>query len=94
MDIETLSGAYLVITVVIAAFLLILAILWILVPFAVFGVKPLLRDLIAEQRRTYEMLAAVSQQLHNASQVAVVDRPANTTVVETTRPVDPLSSRY
>lgn len=48
-----------------AVFLLVLAILWILVPFAIFGIKPLLRDLIAEQRKSYAALATISQQLHN-----------------------------
>ncbi|KAF1701691.1 hypothetical protein [Pseudoxanthomonas suwonensis] len=37
-------------------FALILTVLWILVPFAVFGIKPLLRQLIAEQRRTNDLL--------------------------------------
>lgn len=48
-------------------FSVILAILWILVPFAIFGIKPLLRDLIAEQRKTYAALATISQQIHTAS---------------------------
>ena len=39
------------------AFALIVSILWILVPFAVFGIKPLLHDLIAQQKRTNELLA-------------------------------------
>lgn len=102
MDIETLSGGYLILGSIVAAFLFILAILWILVPFAVFGTKPLLRTLIAEQRRTYEMLAAVSQQLHNAAAAppVVIERPAHTTVVETPRridpldPIDPMPPRY
>src|SRR5690606_21408445 len=40
-----------------AIFALILTVLWILVPFAVFGIKSLLRQLIAEQRRTNDLLA-------------------------------------
>ena len=48
-------------------FAVILTILWILVPFAIFGIKPLLRDLIAEQRKTYAALATISQQIHTAS---------------------------
>jgi hypothetical protein len=35
---------------------LILAIAWIVLPFALIGVKPLLRELIAETRRTNAML--------------------------------------
>lgn len=57
-------------------FSVILAILWILVPFAIFGIKPLLRDLIAEQRKTYAALATISQQIHTASLLAA-PIPAN-----------------
>jgi hypothetical protein len=35
---------------------LLVAVLWILLPFAVFGLKGLLRDAIAQQRRTNELL--------------------------------------
>ena len=54
-------------------FLLLVGILWILVPFAVFGIKPLLRQLIAEQKRTNEALTRISQQIHPIA-IAVVDR--------------------
>jgi len=37
-------------------FLIVLAICWIILPFAVIGTKPLLRQLIAETRRTNELL--------------------------------------
>lgn len=40
-------------------FALLLAILWILVPFAIFGIKPLLRDLIYQQQRTNTMLTSI-----------------------------------
>jgi hypothetical protein len=33
------------------AFLFLLAILWALVPFAIFGIKPILRDILAELRK-------------------------------------------
>ena len=46
-------------------FLLVLAVLWICVPFAVFGIKPLLRDLIAEQRKTQELLSAIGRQIRD-----------------------------
>ena len=96
MDTEALSGGFLILGSVVAVFLFILAILWILVPFAVFGIKPLLRTLITEQRRTYESLAAVSQQLHNAAAAppVVIERPAQPTVVETPRRIDPDAPRY
>ena len=45
-----------VLMIVAGIFALILTVLWILVPFAVFGIKPLLRQLIAEQRRTNDLL--------------------------------------
>ena len=42
-------------------FLLLLGILWILVPFAVLGIKPLLRQLLEEQRRTNQLLSGGGQ---------------------------------
>lgn len=39
---------------------LVVAILWICMPFAIFGTKPLLRELIAEQRKTNQYLAAAA----------------------------------
>ncbi|WP_282257492.1 hypothetical protein [Stenotrophomonas sp. PS02301] len=36
-----------------------LGLLWIFVPFAIFGIKGLLRQLVAEQRRTNEILSRV-----------------------------------
>jgi len=46
-------------------FLFVLAILWICVPFAVFGIKPFLRQLIAEQSKTQETLAALGRQIRD-----------------------------
>lgn len=43
-------------------FVLLLAILWILVPFAIFGIKPLLKQLIAEQKATNKLLQLLSAQ--------------------------------
>jgi hypothetical protein len=37
-------------------FLLVLAVLWFLLPFAVFGVKDYLADLVKEQKKTNELL--------------------------------------
>lgn len=53
-----------------AIFGLILAVLWILVPFALFGIKPLLRELIAEQRRANELSARIAA---SPSTVVVAD---------------------
>lgn len=44
-----------------ALFSIALAILWILVPFAIFGVKPLLRELITEQRKTQALLVEIGK---------------------------------
>ena len=53
-----------------AIFGLILPVLWILVPFALFGIKPLLRELIAEQRRANELSARIAA---TPAQVVVAD---------------------
>ena len=45
--------------------LFVLAVLWICVPFAIFAIKPLLRELIAEQRKTQETLAAIGRQIRD-----------------------------
>ena len=39
----------------------ILSVLWILVPFAIFGIKGLLKQLIAEQRRANDLLTGMAQ---------------------------------
>ena len=39
-------------------FLIVLAICWLILPFALIGTKPLLRQLIQEQKRTNELLSA------------------------------------
>ncbi|MBS0339828.1 MAG: hypothetical protein JSS56_04840 [Proteobacteria bacterium] len=38
----------------------VVVVLWICMPFAIFGTKPLLRALIAEQKKTNELLAAAA----------------------------------
>jgi F0F1-type ATP synthase membrane subunit b/b' len=38
----------------------VVVVLWICMPFAIFGTKPLLRVLIAEQKKTNELLAAAA----------------------------------
>ena len=42
-------------------FLFILAILWLLVPFAIFGIKPLLKELVSEQRKTQALLMEIGK---------------------------------
>lgn len=59
----TTSGLLLL---VMTCFGILLSVLWLLVPFAVFGIKPILGRLLAEQRHTNALLTALIQQ----SQVA------------------------
>lgn len=39
----------------------VIAILWICMPFALFGTKPILRELLAEQRKTNKLLAEAAE---------------------------------
>ncbi len=55
-------------------FLLVLGILWFLLPFAIFGTKDRLRDLIEENRRSNQELAAIRKQLAELQQV-LKDKP-------------------
>jgi len=50
------TGATGTLLLVLAIVGLIVLVLWVLLPFALFGVKPLLRQLVHEQRRTNELL--------------------------------------
>lgn len=50
-------------------FLLVLGILWFLLPFAIFGTKDRLRDLIEENRRSNQELAAIRKQLSELQQM-------------------------
>lgn len=49
-------------------FLLVLGVLWFLLPFAIFGTKDRLRDLIEENRRSNQELAAIRKQLGELQQ--------------------------
>ena len=40
----------------------VIAVLWVFMPFAIFGLKDLTRDLIREQRRTNELLEKLANQ--------------------------------
>lgn len=40
---------------------LIVLVVWVALPFGIFGTKPLLRTLIAEQRKTNELLKAIEK---------------------------------
>ena len=56
---DSLAGLYLAIGI----FLAVLAVLWFLLPFAVFGTKDKLTQLINETKKTNEELALLRQQL-------------------------------
>ncbi len=72
-----------VLMIVAGIFALILTVLWILVPFAVFGIKPLLRQLIAEQRRTNDLLTTPP----------VTTAPVSSTVADPVPPGEPVYVR-
>nr|MBS0020051.1 hypothetical protein [Gammaproteobacteria bacterium] len=55
------------ITLVVGVFLVILAILWFCLPFAIFGTKAKLNELIVETRRTNEELALLRRQLDGSN---------------------------
>jgi len=65
-----------------ALFALILAILWILVPFAIFGIKGLLRDILREQRRANELkefeLTPAQESYAASNEVAAEPEPTGT----------------
>jgi uncharacterized membrane protein len=47
--------------VLFAIFVIVMTICWIVLPFAIIGTKSLLRQILAEQRRTNELLAQRAQ---------------------------------
>jgi len=55
----------------------VLAILWIFVPFAVFGIKPLLNDLIREVRTNNQLSAEILAEQRAAAQARIIqeERP-------------------
>jgi heme exporter protein D len=52
-----------VVMLLLGLLVLLIAILWILMPFAIFGTKDLLRELIREQKRTNEILIAEARRV-------------------------------
>ena len=59
---ETLGGA----VIFFYLFLFVLMILWFLLPFAIFGTKDRLNQIISESKRTNEQLARLREQLSDA----------------------------
>lgn len=60
---DAMVGGFGVLGLIVFLFLLILAILWFLLPFAVFGTKDKLATLIAETRKTNAALEKVNKQI-------------------------------
>lgn len=69
---ESASAIY-VIGVII---LLVLAVLWFFLPFAVFGIQPKMEKVLAEAKRTNEQLEAIRASLKMLSEVAARQYPA------------------
>ena len=53
---EAMGGLYLAAVL----FAIVLGILWMILPFAIFGTKPLLRQLISEMRETNALLSSLT----------------------------------
>ncbi|WP_298580624.1 hypothetical protein [uncultured Luteimonas sp.] len=60
---------------VVVLFLFVLALLWFLLPFAVFGIKDLLKELIRETRATREVLQATRTEATAARELRPVGPP-------------------
>lgn len=52
-----------VVVLLVSLLVVLIAILWILMPFAIFGTKDLLRELIREQKKTNEILIAEAKRV-------------------------------
>lgn len=52
-----------VVMLLLGLLVLLIAVLWILMPFAIFGTKDLLRELIREQKKTNEILIAEAKRV-------------------------------
>ena len=62
---ETLGGLYLFVVL----FLLVLAVLWFFLPFAIFGTKDKLNELIREAKKTNEELEKLRAELSNSNRI-------------------------
>jgi hypothetical protein len=59
--VDGLAGLGVAIYVGLLLLSLVVGILWICMPFAIFGTKPILRELLAEQRKTNKLLAEAAE---------------------------------
>ena len=58
---DAFTGGSILITYIFALFILALVIAWIILPFALIGAKPLLRELIKQTKETNRLLAGREQ---------------------------------
>ena len=72
-------------TVIFWIFVFIVAVAWVLLPFAMFGMKPLMRELIAQQRITNHHLAAM-QNAEQAAQASAAIAAQSVKTVELSAP--------
>lgn len=52
-----------VVMLMLGLLILVIAVLWILMPFAIFGTKDVLRQILAEQKKTNEILIAEAKRV-------------------------------
>ena len=61
-------------SIVLILLAILLVVLWVVLPFAIFGLKPLLRELLAEQRRTNQMIDKLGRAVCEYGDAAVASR--------------------
>lgn len=84
---ELLSGGMGILGIVIFVFLLALAILWFLLPFAIFGTKDKLNTLIAESRQINVELARVTAELQATRALIATPRTVQAAPLPGERPI-------
>jgi predicted PurR-regulated permease PerM len=73
------TGVGATVIMVMTLFGILVAILWVLMPFAIFGTKDLLRTLIKEQKKTNELLQAQANRAKEIREQAAALRTSDTT---------------
>lgn len=73
-----MAGYGIALTMALMLLALLIMVLWICMPFAIFGTKPILRELLAEQRKTNKLLQAQADRENEIrSAVAALPRSAH-----------------
>ena len=67
---------------IVALFLLVLAVLWFLLPFAIFGTKDKLAEIIAESKRTNAELTRIASELAAVRGALASQAPQHSTATE------------